>query len=56
MKNLRKIIAFFLLIFVTGIIITAVSVHTSLNKKVPTHTTEIQKDTLPIIKPKKENV
>ncbi|WP_159439372.1 hypothetical protein [Tenacibaculum agarivorans] len=33
MKNLRKIILLFLLIFLTGIIIAAVSINTTLDKK-----------------------
>lgn len=56
MKNLRKIIAFFLLIFIAGIIVTAVSINTSLKKKTPTHTTEIKKDTLFTVKNKYKNV
>jgi len=33
MKNLRKIIALFTFIFLTGIFITLISIHISLNKK-----------------------
>ena len=36
MKNLRKIIALFLFIFITGIIVTVISINTTLNKKTPT--------------------
>ncbi|CAM1350401.1 MULTISPECIES: hypothetical protein [Tenacibaculum] len=32
MKNLRKIIALFLLIFITGIIVTVISINTSFKK------------------------
>lgn len=56
MKNLRKIIALFLVIFFTGIIVTAVSINATLNKKVSTQTTEIHKDTLLLIKAEKKVV
>ncbi len=35
MKNLRKIIALFIFIFVTGIIVTVVSINSILNDKTP---------------------
>ena len=45
MKNLRKIIALFAFIFITGICITVMTVNTSLNKtETPQETVEIQKD------------
>jgi hypothetical protein len=56
MKNLRKIIALFLLIFVTGIFITVVSVNKTLDKKSPSTTVEITKDSLYLLKAEKEAV
>jgi hypothetical protein len=49
MKNLRKIIALFIFIFITGIIVTVVSINTTLNKKAPTELVKA-KDTLYLIK------
>ena len=46
MKNLRKIIALFLFIFLAGILITAISINKTLDKKVPTETVEVHKDSI----------
>lgn len=57
MKNLRKIIALFAFIFITGICITVMTVNTSLNKtETPQETVEIQKDTLSLLKADKKTV
>jgi len=57
MKNLRKIIALFLFIFIAGIYVTVVTVKTSLNKIETTNqTVEIQKDTLYLLKAEKKTV
>ena len=37
MKNLRKIIIFFIFIFIVGIIVTVVSIQTTLNDKATTN-------------------
>lgn len=55
MKNLRKIIALFLFIFIAGIIATAVSINATLNKKTPEKTVKV-KDTVYLIKSLKKNV
>ena len=55
MKNLRKIIAFFLFIFITGIIVTVVSINTTLNKKIPTELVKT-KDTLYLLKKQQKTV
>ena len=49
MKNLRKIIALFIFIFITGIIVTVISINTTLNKKAPTELVKA-KDTLNLLK------
>mgnify|MGYP000156206733 CR=1 FL=1 len=49
MKNLRKIIALFIFIFITGIIVTVVSINTTLNKKPATELVKA-KDTIYLIK------
>ncbi|CAM1349997.1 hypothetical protein [Tenacibaculum insulae] len=49
MKNLRKIIAFFIFIFIAGIIVAAISINATLNKKTPTEIVKA-KDTLNLIK------
>ena len=57
MKNLRKIIALFAFIFITGICITVMTVNTSLNKEnPPKETVEIQKDTLYLLEAEKKTV
>ena len=57
MKNLRKIIALFVFIFLTGIFITVITIHTSLNKsEVTNETVEIQKDTLSLLKTENKTV
>ncbi len=55
MKNLRKIIAFFLFIFITGIIVTVVSINTTLNKKTPTEIVKA-KDTVYLLKKQQKTV
>ncbi|WP_405610460.1 hypothetical protein [Polaribacter sp. Asnod1-A03] len=55
MKNLRKIIALFLFIFIAGIYATVITVNTSLNKsEVVNKSVEIQKDTLYLLKTEKK--
>ena len=58
MKNLRKIIALFIFIFIAGIFITVITVNTSLNKpELQKETTvEIQKDTLRLLKAERKTV
>lgn len=57
MKNLRKIIALFAFIFLTGICITVITINTSLNKSdIPKETVEIQKDTISLLKAEKKTV
>ncbi|MCL7752544.1 hypothetical protein [Polaribacter sp. Z022] len=57
MKNLRKIIVLFAVIFLTGIIVTVKTVNTSLNKIETTEkTVDIQKDTLYLLKAEKKTV
>jgi len=57
MKNLRKIIALFVFIFLAGIFITVITINFSLNKsEVPNETVEIQKDTLSLLKTEKKTV
>ena len=57
MKHLRKIIALFAFIFVTGIFITVITINTSLNKsEITTETVEIQKDTIYLLKAEKKSV
>ena len=57
MKNLRKIIALFAFIFLTGIFITVITINTSLNKNdIPKETVEIQKDTTYLLKAEKKTV
>lgn len=47
MKNLRKIIALFIFIFIAGIIITVVSINKTLDKNIPTETVKVHRDSLP---------
>lgn len=57
MKNLRKIIALFAFIFITGICITVMTINTSLNKEqTPKETVEIQKDTVYLLEAEKKTV
>jgi hypothetical protein len=56
MKNLRKIIILFIFIFFTGIIISVISINKTLHKKSSTETVESYKDTLILLKYKKETV
>lgn len=57
MKKLRKIIALFAFIFITGIFVTVMTINTSLNKsETPQETVEIQKDTLSLLKAEKKTV
>ncbi len=55
MKNLRKIIALFSLIFVIGVFLAIRTVNTSLNKSdSPKKTVEVQKDTTYLLKSEKK--
>ena len=58
MKNLRKIIVLFAVIFLTGIAVTVMTVNTSLNKSEESQkeTVDIQKDTLYLLKAEKKTV
>lgn len=57
MKNLRKIIVLFALIFLTGIYFAVRTVNTSLNKsEIYNETVDIQKDTLYLLKAEKKTV
>ncbi len=56
MKNLRKIVALFLFIFITGIFVTVMSVNKTLDKKTPTETVEISSDSLHFNKTPKKAV
>ena len=57
MKNLRKIIALFIFIFVAGIFITAMTINKSLNKtEITIETVEVQNDTLYHLKTNKKTV
>lgn len=58
MKNLRKIIALFLFIFIAGIFVTVITVNSSLNKvdEIHNQTVEIQKDTVSLLKAEKKTV
>lgn len=58
MKNLRKIIVLFAVIFLAGIAVTIMTVNTSLNKvdTNSTQTVETQKDTLYLLKAEKKTV
>jgi len=57
MKNLRKIIALFVFIFLTGIFITVITINSSLNKsEITNETVEIQKDTLSLLKTENKTV
>jgi hypothetical protein len=55
MKNLRKIIAFFAIIFIAGIYLAVRTVNTSLQQKETLkETVEIQKDTTYLLKSEKK--
>ena len=57
MKHLRKIIALFAFIFLTGILITVITKNTSLNKsEITNETVELQKDTIYLLKVEKKTV
>lgn len=57
MKHLRKIIALFIFIFLTGIFITVITINTSLNKtEITKENVEIQKDTIYLLKAEKKTV
>ena len=57
MKNLRRIIALFAFIFLTGICITVITINTSLNKiETKNETVEIKKDTFSILKNEQKTV
>ena len=57
MKHPRKIIAFFAFIFLTGILITIITINTSLNKsEITNETVELQKDTIYFLKAEKKTV
>lgn len=57
MKNLRKIIAFFLFIFITGIVVTVKTVQKTLRKtELPKKTVDAKKDSICIYKNKKTTV
>ncbi|WP_288955509.1 hypothetical protein [uncultured Polaribacter sp.] len=54
MKNLRKIIVLFAIIFLTGVVVTVMTVNSSLNKAdTPIKASEIQKDTTYLLKAEK---
>ncbi len=46
MKNLRKIIALFLLIFITGTVVTIISINKTLEKSTSPETVEVSKDSI----------
>lgn len=57
MKHPCKIIAFFAFIFLTGILITIITINTSLNKsEITNETVELQKDTIYLLKVEKKTV
>ena len=57
MKHLRKIIALFAFIFLTGILITVITINTSLNKtEITNETVEVQKDTIYLLKVENKTV
>lgn len=55
MKSLHKIIALFIFIFITGIIVTVVSINTTLNEKTPNKVVKA-KDSVYLIKAAKKRV
>lgn len=46
MKHLKKIIALFLLIFITGTVVTIISINKTLDKSTSPETVEISKDSI----------
>ena len=57
MKNLRKIIALFLFIFITGIVVTVKTVQKTLHKtELPQKTVDAKKDSINLYKNKKSTV
>jgi hypothetical protein len=56
MKNLRKIIALFLLIFITGTIVTIVFINQTLDKNTSPETVEVSKDSIRYLKSNKKAV
>jgi len=46
MKNLKKIIALFLLIFITGTVVTIISINKTLEKNTSPETVEVSKDSI----------
>lgn len=56
MKNLRKIIALFILIFIAGTTITLVSINKKLDHNTPDKTVEVSKDSTHSFKKEKETV
>ena len=57
MKNLRKIIALFLFIFITGIVVTVKTVQKTLRKsELPQKTVDVKKDSINLYKNKKSTV
>ena len=57
MKNLYKIIILFAVIFITGILITVITVNSSLNTfETPEKTVDVQKNTSYLLKVEKKTV
>ena len=56
MKKLKKIIALFLFIFLTGIIVTVISINRTLNTKLPANETVELHDSLPETVPQEKTV
>ncbi len=46
MKHFNKIIALFIIIFITGILVTLMNINTPLNTTTPSETVEAKKDSL----------
>lgn len=57
MKNLRKIIALFIFIFIAGIVVTVKKVEKTLrNRELPQKSVDIKKDSIHLFKNKKSTV
>jgi len=56
MKNLRKIVALFLFIFITGILVTVISVNRTLEKKTPVEVVEVSPDSSHLYKNEKKAI